>query len=203
MANKPIGIGMHREDATGDQPGLAEISKQQAGIKTLLTVHRLDISTSGLILFAKNSLTAAELSQLFADHKIEKNYVAIAKGKPKKKQGWIKGDMNKGRNGSWLLLRTSDNPAITSFQSFAVPESPGQRVYLLQPRTGKTHQLRVAMKSLGTPILGDKRYKGEQSDRCYLHAFELKFTWQNKLHHYQALPEQGAWPDFNNILLSH
>jgi len=61
----------------------------------------------------------------------------------------------------------------------------------LQPKTGKTHQLRVAMKSLGSPILGDNLYSGNQSDRVYLHAYQLEFDYQNEHFCVQALPESG------------
>lgn len=61
----------------------------------------------------------------------------------------------------------------------------------MQPKTGKTHQLRVAMKSLGSPILGDNLYSGNQSDRVYLHAYQIEFDYQNEHFCVQALPESG------------
>lgn len=65
----------------------------------------------------------------------------------------------RGRRGSWMLARTSSDPAITRFASTAVPGGrPGLRAFLLKPETGRTHQLRVALKSLGAPVLGDARY---------------------------------------------
>lgn len=55
-----------------------------------------------------------------------------------------------------MLARTTDDPAVTRFTSAAVPGRPGVRAFLLKPETGRTHQLRVAMKSLGAPVLGDE-----------------------------------------------
>ena len=66
---------------------------------------------------------------------------------------------------------------------------PPLRHFILQPKTGKTHQLRVAMKSLGSPILGDNLYSGNQSDRVYLHAYQIEFDYQNEHFCVQALPE--------------
>jgi tRNA pseudouridine32 synthase/23S rRNA pseudouridine746 synthase len=185
------------------QCALAEIQKVDINVTRLWPVHRLDKATSGLVIFAKTAAAAAKFGELFSQHKIAKHYLAVALGKPKKKQGWIKGDMEKGRNGSWLLNRSQKNPAITYFTSTALEENQKQakRLYLIQPKTGKTHQIRVALKSLGCPILGDKRYKGAEAERCYLHAFTLSFTWQDQLMNFQCQPEQGSWPELSSIEL--
>ena len=61
--------------------------------------------------------------------------------------------MQKARNGAWKLCQSKENPAITRFESVSC--EPNLRLFILKPQTGKTHQLRVAMKSLGSPILGD------------------------------------------------
>jgi len=208
IVNKPSGISMQHEQ--GDlsipsllQVALAEISKIEAKTIKLWPVHRLDKATSGLVIFAKSAAAAAEFGQLFSQHKVEKHYLAIALGKPKKKQGWVKGDMEKGRNGSWLLTRDQKNPASTYFTSTALVTDEGfaKRLYLVVPKTGKTHQIRVALKSLGCAILGDKRYKGAEADRCYLHAFSLSFSWQEQVITFQCEPAQGQWPEFSKIEL--
>jgi tRNA pseudouridine32 synthase/23S rRNA pseudouridine746 synthase len=170
----------------------------------LYPVHRLDQVTSGILLLAKDPSSANQLIQLFRSQKIVKYYVALADRKPKKKQGTIRGGMKKGRNGSWMLTRPDNNSnnsnkddtssslpvATTRFISKGIPPTtdnhhhhqqrrPGLRAYLLKPETGKTHQLRVAMKSLGTPILGDTRYANavaaSQEVRTYLHCAAVRF----------------------------
>jgi len=208
IVNKPSGISMQHEQgdissASLQQVALAEIKKIEAKTIKLWPVHRLDKATSGLVIFAKNAAAAAEFGQLFSQHKVEKHYLAIALGKPKKKQGWVKGDMVKGRNGSWLLTREQKNPASTYFTSTALEtdQAIAKRLYLVQPKTGKTHQIRVALKSLGCAILGDERYKGAAADRCYLHAFSLVFNWQDQVMRFQCEPIQGQWPDFSKIEL--
>lgn len=206
IVNKPAGISMQQEQG---QPNVASLLQhavatlQEIEPKTtkLWPVHRLDKATSGLVIFAKSAQAAADFTPLFSEHAIKKHYIAIALGKPKKKQGWVKGDMEKGRNGSWLLTRTHTNPAVTQFQSCALETElkDAKRLYLIKPKTGKTHQIRVALKSLGCPILGDLRYKGAVSDRCYLHAIALSFEWKAQTFSFAALPEQGNWPDLINI----
>lgn len=197
VVNKPAGISMQLEQGDTSSTSLQRQVEKQFKLDKAYPVHRLDKVTSGLVIFAKSAIAAAEFGKMFSSKTIEKFYIALASGKPKKKQGWIKGDMSKGRNGSWLLQRTMNNPAQTYFQSVAIDPDQfiANRLYLLQPHTGKTHQLRVAMKSLGTAILGDQRYKGEYAERCYLHAFHLAFQWHNQDHQFSALPQQGKWPD--------
>ena len=113
----------------------------------------------------------------------------MAQRKPKKKQGWIIGDMEKSRRGKYKLLRSKKKPAITQFFSYLL--SPGLRLFILKPLSGKTHQLRVALVSLGTPISGDTHYGGNATDRAYLHAWHLEFTHMNKAYCFTIDPQEG------------
>ena len=62
---------------------------------------------------------------------------------------------------------------------------------MLHPITGKTHQLRVVMKSLAAPILGDARYGDRASDRCYLHCYRLEFSLDNRTYDFKTYPDSG------------
>ena len=117
---------------------------------------------------------------------VKKQYLAISDHKPKKKQGLIQGDMAKGRRGAWLLTRSQENPAITRFTSLSLGE--GRRLFFLSPLTGKTHQLRVAMKSLGAPILRDALYGGSPADRVYLHAWRLSLVYGGEPWRFELAP---------------
>lgn len=181
IVNKPSGLNFHTESG---QLGVVELARQQFN-QALWPVHRLDKLTSGLLILAKTKAAAANFQELFSQGLINKYYLAIASHKPKKKQGLIKGDMLKARNGSWKLGHTLTNPALTQFFSYSL--LPKRRLFLLKPHTGRTHQLRVALKSLGSPILGDSRYGGEAAERGYLHAFALQFTWQQQRLNYLGL----------------
>ncbi|MCK3655901.1 RNA pseudouridine synthase [Pasteurellaceae bacterium Macca] len=172
VIDKPEGVSVHKDN---EAEGLTTQLARQLGLSQVWLVHRLDKVTSGLLIFALNAETAARFGVMFAEHRVQKTYWALAQGKPKKKQGQIKGDMQKARNGAWKLCHSLDNPAITHFHSHSL--EPHLRHYILQPKTGKTHQLRVAMKSLGCPILGDSLYGGSEADRVYLHAYQLEFDY--------------------------
>lgn len=187
VAYKPCGVNFHSEEG----PGFVSLLNTQLGYQ-LFPVHRLDKVTSGLILLAKSSQAAKQFTEMFTSRKIDKYYLAMIKAKPKKKQGWIKGDMAKSRRGTFKLLKTKLNPAITRFYSHSV--GVNLRGCIIKPFSGKTHQIRVALKSIGAPILGDLAYGGESADRTYLHAFCLEFEWHGKSVSYQACPpEEGAF----------
>jgi tRNA pseudouridine32 synthase/23S rRNA pseudouridine746 synthase len=193
---KPTGIS-HHDDGEEDSGIMSLIRKCQASGDIdyqgrIYGVHRLDRVTSGILLFAKDSTTAGILSNKFRDGQITKYYCGISAKKPaKKKQGWIQGNMVKGRRKSWLLTRDSegesDNYAKTRFFTSGLSALANQLVdteiqpktlVLFRPHTGKTHQLRVAAKSVGLPLLGDPVYKDGSADdkeapRTYLHACAL------------------------------
>ncbi len=168
-------------------------------------VHRLDRVTSGILIFAKSNEIAQELAALFREKKVNKYYVALTNKKPKKKkQGWVKGDMKPSRRKTWKLANSMENPAITRFYTAGLgncdfiesewlskcdsiesvtstDESSvnlmPKTMILFKPHTGKTHQLRVAAKSLGMPILGDLDYSDAAEAKCmnrtYLHALAM------------------------------
>jgi len=177
----------------GGQPGLFEQVKQSLGLTELYPVHRLDKITSGVLVMAKTALINQELVEQFKHREIEKYYLAISDKKPKKKQGLIKGDMEAARRGAWKLCATYQNPAITQFFSSFLTE--GKRLFVVKPHTGKTHQIRVALKSLGSPILGDILYADALScvgvDRVYLHAYSLAFNVMGKFYRFTELPREG------------
>lgn len=199
VIDKSAGINFHDEGNLGE--GLFSQVKKQLyphGNKELFPVHRLDKMTSGLIIFAKNLAAAQEFQKMFSKHKVEKYYLAISDKKSTKKQGLIKGDMTKSRRGTWKLLRSFKNPATTQFFSYALDN--GKRLFLLKPHSGKTHQLRVALSSISTPIIGDTSYYGAIDktstnhttiDRGYLHAYALRFDYLGKNYQYVLPPSQG------------
>ena len=189
VVNKDPGLDFH--DCDG-QPGLCSRVRDWLG-RAVFAVHRLDKATSGLLLLATNRDCAAALAALFRERAIEKYYLALSDLAPRKKQGFVQGDMARSRRGSWKLLRSMERPARTRFLSW--PVRPGLRLFALKPLTGRTHQLRVAMKSLGAPILGDRRYHPlvpEWPDRLYLHAHTLSFSLEGKIFSYASAPRSGS-----------
>lgn len=188
VALKGAGVNFHSEEEAGFVVQVSE----QLGLP-LFPVHRLDKMTSGLVILAKNSETAAQFGKMFENREVEKYYLAISMRKPKKKMGWIKGDMAGARRGDYKLLSTMSNPAVTQFVSCALRTH--ERFFLVKPHTGKTHQIRVALKSLGSPIAGDERYahadEARKEERGYLHAYALRFRLNGEAFEFVLPPDEG------------
>lgn len=155
--------------SVGDDPG------QRPGI-----VHRLDRDTSGIILAAKNQKAFDYFKSQFKNRTIKKTYLAIVKGKVKDQEGII--DKPIGIKSGTTRRSTHSGKmaklAITEYRLLKHLVVAGQDLSLLEvrPLTGRTHQIRVHLASIGYPILGDPLYgKADQASRLFLHALSLEF----------------------------
>lgn len=139
-------------------------------------VHRLDKETSGLILIAKNSRAHAELSARFASREVKKIYLAAVAGRPRHTRGSI--DARIGRHPvhrKKMAVRENGRTAVTGYRVLA--SSGGQSLLECEPQTGRTHQIRVHLKHIGHPILGDPLYGHRGTlTRHLLHAWKLACT---------------------------
>ena len=179
VVNKPSGLLTHAKGGLSDEPTVAEIIRPKTSFATDTDrpgiVHRLDRDTSGLLIIAKNPESAAHLQRQFAERTAKKTYIAITDGKPKLNAAKI--DLPIGRNPSapsTFRIDPNGKPAQTVYCVLA--ENDAQSLVKLKPTTGRTHQLRVHLAHLNTPILGDRVY-GKSSDcRMMLHAQKLEIT---------------------------
>ena len=141
-------------------------------------VHRLDKDTSGLIVIAKNDIAHVKLTDMFKDKTIEKRYVCICKGNFKNISGRVEtliGRDSKDRK-KMAVVTENGKIAITNYE--VIDSVQGFSLVDVGIETGRTHQIRVHMKSLNHPILGDEVY-GSSSDlikRQMLHSYYLKFN---------------------------
>ena len=147
-----------------------------------LLVHRLDRDTSGVVILAKNPETQKMLRKQFQDRKTHKTYYAIIEGRPKLDAALI--DLPIARNLKRPTTFQVDQNGKDSQTYYKVIKSNGQYSLLeLKPKTGRTHQLRVHLKYLGHPILGDVVYGNEgakKQPRLFLHAGELEISIPGK-----------------------
>lgn len=178
IINKPIGVLSHSKGALNDEFTVAEFFRQYTTYNSDSNrpgiVHRLDRDTSGVMIGARNSETATMLQKQFADRNTKKTYFAILDGIPKLDKANI--DLPIGRNPSapsTFRVDSKGKSAVTRYEVLATNDR--HSLVKLQPATGRTHQLRVHMKYINTPILGDKVY-GKSAERLYLHAYSLEVT---------------------------
>tara|TARA_B100000989_G_C19447080_1_gene430017 strand:- start:3 stop:905 length:903 start_codon:yes stop_codon:yes gene_type:complete len=158
------------------------------------SVHRLDKETSGVMIIAKNYLSAKLLTSLFRLRKIHKTYLAICHGVFKNKKGEIRGDLIKYEKEKKITeLAITNYNVINSNNFFSFVE--------LRPITGRKHQLRKQLSFMGNPIVGDSKYnirklKTKTEKKLMLHAHKIKFLINDQKHNYKAeLPDY-----FNNYL---
>ena len=183
---KPHGLGFHSEFSDGLVKKLRKMKEKDERFyecENIYPVHRLDKPTSGIVLFATKKSVATSLSRAFESKRIVKYYVGVSERKPRKKMGTVTGDLKKARRGMYKLMRTMENPSKTTFVSRGFTaevekKENNLRFFLFKPETGKTHQLRVVAKSLGSALLGDEMYgtarKSNSIDRMYLHACAVR-----------------------------
>lgn len=148
------------------------------GYPYLGQMHRLDKETSGVMLFTKKKV-ANTLAAQFREHTISKFYLAIVNGQVAKEQGKISKAIEKGEFGEGQKVRISDDAGKTATTLYRVIERYDKATLLhVEILTGRTHQIRIHMKHLGHPIVGDKLYgtdKGLEFRRHALHAERIDF----------------------------
>ena len=180
VVNKPAGVLTHSKGAMNDEFTVADFFRRYT-TNALETnrpgvVHRLDRDTSGVIIGARNDETALLLKKQFADRTTKKRYTAVVDGVPKLEEALI--DLPISRNPSAPSTHRVDSKGKASITAYKVLETNGtQSLIELMPRTGRTHQLRVHMQYLNTPIAGDRVYGSQKTaNRLCLHAHSLEIT---------------------------
>jgi len=152
-------------------------------------VHRLDKDTSGVMLVARHQASFEWLKQQFAQRKVQKIYLALVAGRPKKSAGTIENFLARSKSNPTKQtvigrktnsrLKIKARPAKTKFK---IQKSwPSYTLLVCQPQTGRQHQIRVHLRFLGTPIVGDPKYGPRQDKlskklrRQFLHAQSISF----------------------------
>jgi len=173
VANKPSGL--LSVPGLGPEKAICANSQLSDRHGAVLTVHRLDMDTSGLILFARHKQAQRALSKQFEMRRVEKSYEALVEGQLAPDIGTI--DKAIARHSLNRPLRHLDADGQTAITHWTVlaKDLANTRIQL-RPETGRSHQLRLHMASLGHPILGDVFYGNPDShSRLCLHAKALAF----------------------------
>ena len=200
VVNKPRGMVVHpaagHPDGTLVNALLARLDSL-GGIGGELRpgiVHRLDKDTSGLLLVAKNDAAQEALSRMLKDREIEKHYRALAEGVFREPEGEIDAPIDRSRKDrKKMSVDPEGRPALTRWRVMA--EGRGCTLLDVRILTGRTHQIRVHLRSIGHPVCGDPLYgieKGARVPCLMLHAFSLTFehpVTKEKMYFEAPLPE--------------
>lgn len=186
VINKPAGLLVHpvstSAKASADEPKTL-IEFLVSKYPNAQLVHRLDQDTSGVMVVAKNQKAYEFLKEQFLNRTIKKKYIALVHGILKDKKGIIVKSISKSRKrgGSQTTAPIGKNrEAVTRYE--VIQEFPGYSLLGVSPETGRTHQIRVHLASIGHPIVGDDKYKFKRQktiaglNRQFLHAKYLKLS---------------------------
>lgn len=180
IVNKPAGL--LSVPGRGEDKKDCLLSRIQLNYPEALTVHRLDMVTSGIMLFARSKQIHAALSKLFEHREIKKEYTAIVDGIITNPNGKIDLPLitdwpNRPKQ---KVDFESGKASLTHYTVLSIDSSQLMTRLKLEPVTGRSHQLRVHLLSIGHVIIGDELYAepkiAEKSSRLLLHANRLAFT---------------------------
>jgi 23S rRNA pseudouridine955/2504/2580 synthase len=168
VANKPSGLAVHRGVGHGDDnllDRLERLLKERKARFSIAPVHRLDLETSGPVLFAKGRQAASDLGKLFIEGSgLEKLYLALVAGSLPAS----------GVLTSTVPVRGKEKESATSYRTLQT--AGGWSLLELTLHSGRTHQIRRQLADCGHPVAGDRRYRGPQGlPRLFLHCRRLSF----------------------------
>src|SRR5208282_1683869 len=177
VVHKPAGWNTHAPGPHAGEGIYDWLRHREPRWATLATLHRLDKETSGVLVFGKTPAANRSLTEQFTQRRVHKKYLLLTDREVPKKEFTVKTTLL--RIGEKYASRPGGEVAETKFTpgadaKYAV-QSAGLKMVSAEPRTGRTHQIRVHAAESGFPILGDTLYGGTTSSRVFLHAAEIEF----------------------------
>lgn len=199
-------------DKTGDEPLSESVKKyikekyQKPGEVFLGVVHRLDRPVSGVVVFARTSKALSRMNELFRERKTQKVYWAIVKNRPQEERGTLINYLVKNEAKNKSFVSEEGRPgALRSWLDYQLMATSDTYCLLeVHPHTGRHHQIRVQLSSMGCAIKGDLKYGAERSNSdgsICLHARRLTFLHpvkQEEVTITAPVPDDSLWQFFQN-----
>jgi 23S rRNA pseudouridine1911/1915/1917 synthase len=212
VVNKAAGV-LVQGDETGDAP-LVDLGKQyikrkynKPGAVFLGVVHRLDRPVSGIVVLARTSKALDRMNELFRERETKKTYWALVKSKPKQESAvlihWLQKDEKKNKTTAYKQETLNALKSELSYQ--LIGSDAGEYLLQVNPVTGRSHQIRVQLSSIGCPIKGDVKYGAPEPNAdgsICLHARQLEFVHPVKKEQmiFRArLPDVEHWKPFTTF----
>lgn len=186
-----------------EEGGMPKLLSEALGC-SFFCVHRLDKGVGGVMVYAKDSRTAAALSQMTAERKIEKNYIAIIPDALEKGEGVMEDLLFRDRekNKSYVVKRMRRGVKDARLEYRILEKCDGLALVGIRLHTGRSHQIRCQFSSRRCPILGDSKYGSSVKDsKIFLWSAKLAFVHpitKERLD-YSALPQGDFWDKFDYI----
>lgn len=180
VVNKPSGLDTHPNEPgqTNTLANAVAFYLQSKGeFRKVIHIHRLDKDTTGAVLFAKHAFVGAILDRMLEERKIQRTYLALANGLIKKKRGTINEPIGRDRHHpTKRRVSPTGQKAITHYQVLKIFPKTNYSLIQCSLETGRTHQIRVHLSSIGFPLVGDSLYGEKKAfSRQALHAAKLAF----------------------------
>lgn len=174
VVNKPANWNTHAPTPYSGEGIYEWLRQRELRWAQLAIIHRLDKETSGLLVFTKTKAAAKSLTEQFTEREVQKRYVLLTDRTVKAEKCHARSHMTKvGSDFVSRPLTSAGELAETFF--YRAETKAGKTLVIAEPKTGRTHQIRLHAQDLGFPILGDVRYGGSHHARLCLHAAEIEF----------------------------
>ena len=190
---KPPGMIVHPSDTVRGGTLSERLAEKYPGLPSPQgedrpgIVHRLDSETSGVLVIARTEEAGVELKRQFADREVQKVYAAIVYGEPRFDSDWLEQPLGRGRQSERISVVPVSEGGREAATFYRTMERYGRAAFVeCEPKTGRTHQIRVHFEYMGHPVVGDRLYRGKRVlrlaggkfkvERHMLHAFRLTFN---------------------------
>lgn len=200
-------------DETGDEPLDEKVKKyivrkyNKPNEAFLGVIHRLDRPVSGVILFAKTSKSLVRMNEAFKNRDVQKTYWAVVRNKPASTAGKLVHYLHKNQQKNLVTAHPKEVPGSqrAELNYRLIGQLDGYYLLEVDPVTGRSHQIRVQLASMGCPIVGDNKYgypRGSRKGSICLHARRLQFSHPVKKEPvtiFATLPKDGFWERFEDF----
>lgn len=170
--NKPANMPVHRGGEFDDRPDVESVLRARLGCELVL-FHRLDADTTGVVLLGKDRSINSRMASLFSKKRIRKTYWVVVRGVWQPSWTRVETRIERGGGSRYRNVEVGGQRALTTFRVLA---SNDERSWLeAQPRTGRTHQIRLHCRAKNCPVLGDRLYGKSGPAAMALHARQVEF----------------------------